>query len=383
MAQNKYTSLFVNGKLLTKDLLSNMEAAEFACSSTIMTDLYNFLMEWYNDKDYVIVQTSGSTGEPKRMKANKQQMINSASITCRHLGLKQGDSALLCMPIKYIAGKMMVVRAIVWGLNLIAVEPSVHPLKNCNEKIDFAAMTPMQVIYSLNVPQEKRTLAKISNLIIGGGAIDAELEEDIKQLPGKIYSTYGMTETLSHIALRRLNGAGSDEFYTPFPSVALSLSKEGTLIIDAPLVCNNQLVTNDIAELLPNGKFKIVGRKDNTINSGGIKVQPEKIEAMLRPIINASFAITSIPDKILGEAVALVIEKRDKYSILSLPEIEKICNKILDRYERPKRIIYVSELPLTETGKINRAALILMAKCSIFAVREGYIDIKMQRPSKC
>ena len=364
--QNKYNSLFVNGKLVTKELLSNMEAAEFACGSTIMADLYNFLLEWHNDKDYVIVQTSGSTGEPKRMKAHKQQMINSASITCNYLGLKQGDSALLCMPLKYIAGKMMVVRAMVAGLDLIAIEPSGHPLKNCNKKIVFAAMTPMQVICSLNVPQEKRTLAKISNLIIGGGAIDAELEKDIKQLPGKIYSTYGMTETLSHIALRRLNGAGSNEFYTPFPSVALSLSKEGTLIIDAPLVCNNQLVTNDIAELLPNGQFKIVGRKDNTINSGGIKIQTENIEAKLRSRINIPFAITSIPDKTLGEAVALVVEQRDKYSFLSLPEIEKICNEVLDRYERPKRIIYVSELPLTETGKVCRAELKKMLHRLIF-----------------
>ncbi len=347
----------MNGKLVTKELLSKMNEEEFACGSAIMADLYNFLKEWFNDKSFIMVQTSGSTGKPKSMKANKQQMINSASITCGYLGLKRGDSALICMPLKYIAGKMMVVRAIVAEFNLIAVEPCSHPLKGIESHIDFAAMVPMQVICSLNVPQEKRTLAKISNLIIGGGAIDAELEKDIKQLSGKIYSTYGMTETLSHIALRRLNGAGSSEFYTPFPSVALSLSKDGTLVIDAPLVCDNQLVTNDIAELSPNGQFKIVGRKDNTINSGGIKIQAETVEAKLSTRINIPFAITSIPDKTLGEAVVLVIEQRDNCSHLSVPEIEKICNEVLDKYERPKRIIYVKKLPLTETGKICRAEL--------------------------
>ena len=355
--QNKYNSLFVNGRLVTKELLSKMRVDEFACGSAIMADLYSFLVEWFDDRSYVMVQTSGSTGEPKGMKANKQQMINSASITCSYLGLKHGDSALLCMSLKYIAGKMMVVRAMVARLDLFVVEPSSHPLKDCNTKIDFAAMVPMQVVCSLSVPQEKESLAKISNLIIGGGAVDTELEKYLKDFPCNIYSTYGMTETLSHIALRKLNGDGKSEYYTPFSTVSLSLSKENTLIIEAPLMSDKQLVTNDIAELLPNGQFKIVGRKDNTINSGGIKIQAETVEAKLSTRINLPFAIASIPDKTLGEAVVLVIEQSDNCNHLSVPEIKKICKEILGKYECPKRIIYVNKLPLTETGKICRAEL--------------------------
>lgn len=357
MLQNKYSSLLVNGNLVTKELLSKMNEEEFACGSAIMADLYNFLKEWFNDKSFIMVQTSGSTGKPKSMKANKQQMINSASITCSYLGLKRGDSALLCMPLKYIAGKMMVVRAIVAEFNLMAVEPCSHPLKGIESHIDFAAMVPMQVICSLGVPQEKEALAKLSNLIIGGGIIDTELAKSLEDLPGNIYSTYGMTETLSHIALRKLNGDDKSEYYTPFPTVSLSLSKENTLIVDAPLVCDNQLFTNDIAELLPNGQFRIIGRKDNTINSGGIKIQAETVEAKLSTRINVPFAITSIPDKTLGEAVALVIEQKDDCNHLSEPEFERVCNEVLDKYERPKRIIYVKKLPLTETGKICRAEL--------------------------
>ena len=357
MSQNKYNSLFVNGKLVTKELLSKMRVDEFACGSAIMADLYSFLVEWFNDKSYVMVQTSGSTGKPKSMKANKQQMISSASITCSYLSLKRGDSALLCMPLKYIAGKMMVVRAMVAEYNLMVIEPCSHPLKGIESHIDFAAMVPIQVICSLGVSQEKESLAKLSNLIIGGGAIDTELAKSLEDLPGNIYSTYGMTETLSHIALRKLNGDDKSEYYTLFPTVSLSLSKENTLIIEAPLVCDKKLITNDIVELLPNGQFKIMGRKDNTINSGGIKIQAETVEAKLSTRINIPFAITSIPDKTLGEAVALVIEQRDNCNHLSVPEIEKICKEVLCKYERPKRIIYVNKLPLTETGKICRAEL--------------------------
>ena len=212
-------------------------------------------------------------------------------------------------------------------------------------------------------------------LIIGGGSIDRELETRIQELPICVYSTYGMTETLSHIALRRLNGPDASPYYTPFPSVKLSLSTDDTLIIDAPLVTDKTLVTNDVAELLPDGRFRILGRKDNIINSGGIKIQTEIVEEILRPIIPTNFAITSVPDPKFGEAMILLIttgndrfpSKKTASSLigeqsLSLPEnnlfseLEEMIFGILPKYQRPKHILRIESIPLTGSGKIDRAA---------------------------
>ena len=233
--------------------------------------LEEFLKEWNDDSPYVEVKTSGSTGEPKRMLVEKQRMRASARITCDFLGLKAGDTALLCMSLDYIAGKMMVVRAIERNLRLIVIEPSGHPLvkqgdgsfvtsptdvtKEPSPCFTFAAMVPMQVYNSLQVPEERERLKQIKHLIIGGGAIDEALAEELKTFPNNVWSTYGMTETLSHIALRRLSGAEASEWYTPFPSVGVSLNEEGCLVIDAPEVCKERLVTNDIAVIQGDGSF--------------------------------------------------------------------------------------------------------------------------------
>jgi O-succinylbenzoic acid--CoA ligase len=180
--------------------------------------LEKFLEEWNNPSEFVEVKTSGSTGEPKRMMVEKRRMLNSARITCDFLGLKKGDTALLCMSTDYIAGKMMVVRSIERGLNLISVEPSGHPLAaRENLEFSFAAMVPMQVYNSLQVPEEKERLMDILHLIIGGGAIDEAMEREIRNFPNAVWSTYGMTETLSHIALRRISGPDASDWYTPFP----------------------------------------------------------------------------------------------------------------------------------------------------------------------
>ena len=219
-----------------------------------MKSLEEFLEEWNTPSPYVHVQTSGSTGRPKPMLVEKRRMRASARITCDFLGLKPGDTALLCMSLDYIAGKMMVVRSLERGLKLITVEPSGHPLANSplstlHSPLDFAAMVPMQVYNSLQVPEERECLRQIRHLIIGGGAIDEAMEVVLKDFPNAVWSTYGMTETLSHIALRRLNGPEASEWYTPFSSVKVSLNEEHCLVIDAPEVCAEPLVTNDIAEL--------------------------------------------------------------------------------------------------------------------------------------
>lgn len=322
----------------------------------ILRDLYHFLADWFSESPYITVHTSGSTGTPKEFTVRKEQMMQSALLTCSFLRLRKGDNALLCMPLQYIAGKMVVVRALVAGLNLILRTPSGHPLADVTLPLRFAAMVPLQVYNTLRVAEEKERLCRTEILIIGGGAINKELEDEIRQLPNEIYSTYGMTETLSHIALRKLNGSDASSAYTPFSSVKLSLSPEETLVIQAPLVCDDTLVTNDIAQIHPDGTFTILGRKDNIINTGGIKVQIECVEEILRSIISVTFAITAVPHPGLGEAIVLLVEKTTDPERLS----DKIAS-LLPKYQQPKYIRQVDAIPLTGSGKTDRKACRLLA----------------------
>lgn len=317
-------------------------------------ELLQFLDEWFDESPTLRVFTSGSTGTPKELFVRKEQMMNSARITCEALHLQEGDKALLCMPLRYIAGKMVVVRALVAGLELIVREPSGHPLADVNEHLRFAAMIPLQVFNSLSVPQEASRLEDTDILIIGGGAIDKQLETALRKMKNTIYSTYGMTETLSHIALRRLNGTEASERYTPFPSVSISLSADHTLVIDAPQVCDETLVTNDVVELFPDGTFQIIGRKDNIINSGGIKIQTECVEKTLRSIISVNFALTAVPHPKFGEALVLLVEK-DNEKKIDPKELEGQVKSVLPKYQQPKQILWIKALPLTQTGKISRA----------------------------
>ena len=336
--------------------------------------LEDFLSEWNNDSDRVLVHTSGSTGKPKPMRVEKKRMLNSARITCDFLGLKPGDTALLCMSLDYIAGKMVVVRSIERHLHLISVSPSGHPLKDVNLKevngeITFAAMVPMQVYNTLQVPEERERLCHIRHLIIGGGAIDAALEQELRSLPGNIaiWSTYGMTETLSHIALRRINGAEASEWYQPFDSVKICQTDEGCLVIDAPLVCAETLVTNDIVEIEPyiynkvenhskveKTRFRIKGRKDNVICSGGIKIQIEEVEEFLKPHLEKPFMLAKKKDEKFGEIAVLLSEDKE------IKTVEATIRRLLSdhKYWIPREFRYVEHLPLTETGKPKRSILL-------------------------
>lgn len=311
-------------------------------------DLQQFLNDWHSASPTLLVHTSGSTGAPKPMLVEKRRMEASARITCRFLGLHEGDTALLCMPLDYIAGKMMVVRALTCGLRLITVEPSGNPLGTVADSIDFAAMVPLQVYKSLQVPEERERLMAIRHLIIGGGAIDDTLASALVDFPHQVWSTYGMTETLSHIALRRLNGPDRSDWYTPFEGVTVSLTADGCLIIDAPAVHNGPLVTNDIA-VVEGRRFRILGRKDNVICSGGIKIQMEEVERLLRPHVRVPFIISKVPDEKLGEQVVLLTESSD------VAALQAVCRSVLPKYYVPRRIVTVVSLPLTGTGKPARA----------------------------
>ena len=321
-------------------------------------ELTEFLAEWHNDNDRILVHTSGSTGKPKPMMVEKRRMLNSARITCDFLGLKPGDTALLCMSLDYIAGKMMVVRSLQRGLQLTCVNPSSHPLADETlPSFTFAAMVPMQVYNTLKVPEERERLMHIRHLIIGGGAISNELAQMIKPLPNAVWSTYGMTETLSHIALRRLNGPDASLWYTPFDGVEVSLNAEGCLVIDAPQVCAEPLATNDIAELSTDARtgktrFRIKGRKDNVICSGGIKIQIEEVEEALRPYLSDPFMIVKKQDAMLGEMAVLLTEGKN------LTLVEEKCKNTLPPYWVPRMFLHIDHLPLTETGKPKRTGVV-------------------------
>lgn len=314
--------------------------------------LQEFLADWNSPSERLLVHTSGSTGAPKPMWVEKRRMLESARTTCDFLGLKAGDRALLCMPLDYIAGKMMVVRSIERGLELVCVSPSNHPLAALEfDSIDLAAMVPSQVFCTLQEQEERKSLGKIRHLIIGGGAISQELQKAITELDssGAIWSTYGMTETLSHIALRRLNGPDAGEWYTPFSNVDVALNEDGCLTIDAPLVHEGLLVTNDLAEIR-DGRFRILGRRDNVICSGGIKLQIESMEAKLQPWLPVPFCISRRRDSKFGEVAVLLVEG----GMLPQDILEKAFAQ-LDRYEVPKAIVCVPAIPMTATNKICRA----------------------------
>lgn len=325
--------------------------------------LEEFIREWESDCPTVTVRTSGSTGVPKEMAVEKARMAASAEVTCDFLGLKEGDRALLCLPVDYIAGKMMVVRSKVRGLDLASVEPSGHPLADVSGdgRFDLCAMVPMQVYNSLQSPEEAAKLKNIKHLIIGGGAIDGSLAEKLRSFPNNVWSTYGMTETLSHIALRRLNGDDASEWYTPFDGVAVWTNADGCLVIDAPKVCAEVLKTNDIAETEKDDsgrvvRFRIKGRKDNVICSGGVKIQIEEAERMLKDKLSLPFLITKKKDHILGEKVVLLTEDDN------LEGVEEKCKSVMPKYWLPRLYIHVDAVPETETGKPARAEAAMIAE---------------------
>ena len=312
--------------------------------------LERFLSEWHSPSPSMMVYTSGSTGEPRLLSVEKKRMEASARMTCSFLGLSSGDTTLLCMPLEYIAGKMVVVRALTCGLRLIKVKPSGHPLKNLTESPAFAAMVPMQVFNSLQSDDERRILKGIRQLIIGGGSVDESLIAELRDFPNAVWSTYGMTETLSHIALRRINGSEASTWYTPLPNVSVSTDEDGCLVINAPDLNPLELHTHDLAEMNSDGRrFRIIGRSDNIIDTGGIKVQAEEVESVLRGYINEPFIITKQKNEKFGEVVVLLT------SSSNIRHIKDVCERVLSKYWQPKEYVFTPRLPVTATGKPARA----------------------------
>jgi len=305
-----------------------------------------FLEEWASDSKTVNLKSSGSTGEPKFFKINKSMLWISASKTCEYFGLNKNSIGLLCLSANYIAGKMMLVRAMVSGMNLLCVEPSSNPMENLMQEIDFAAMVPMQVKKSIQ-NTEKLNLIKL--LIIGGGQVSTGLLIEMKPYKGFAYETFGMTETLSHIALRKLTPTLEDYFYL-MNGVFINQGFNNQMVIDYPELGIYKLKTNDIIELAMGGGFKWIGRTDFIINSGGVKISPEQIEKKISGLLTERYCITGIPNEDLGEMVVLIIEGASFDTTNLLNQIKNL----LPSYSCPKKIKFIDIFPETESGKIDR-----------------------------
>lgn len=319
-------------------------------NSLIKNDVEAFLSEWNNDLDYVVGHTSGSTGEPKQVRLYKSEMIASALATNKYFGINNNSVLLLCLSVDYIAGKMQIVRTLVADATLICEKASSRPIsKLLSLKIDFAALVPMQV------ENEIDNLSNIETIIIGGAPISTKLFDNLQGLNTKCYSTYGMTETVSHVALKAINVKSDDssEYYEALENVYFEKDDRGCLIINANYLNAKRIVTNDIVKLLDNQHFKWMGRYDNVINSGGIKFFPEEIEKKISPFITNEFYITGKKNEILGNEIVLVIQD-NQWSEKEQDILFLNIKSVLTKYSLPKSILFVPEFTRTKTGKIKR-----------------------------
>ena len=311
--------------------------------------IYLFLKNWFDSSEHIITHTSGSTGIPKEIKLNKTAMRNSAQMTNAFFGLDETKTALLCLPASYIAGKMMLVRAIVGGFNLITVEPKANPCEQLEQAIDFTAITPYQLHFSAETLKQKT----VKNIIVGGGHVNSMLENLAESIPATMFETYGMTETCSHIALRQFNGAKKSDIFSVLNGVTIRQDARECLVISAPHLLSEEIITNDIVEIFNQNSFRWLGRFDSTINSGGVKIHPEQVEKKLEGTIPSSYFIASQPDDILGEKVILVIESAE-YSASQHAVLNQSLEKALDKFDVPKAIYFVSEFVYSTSNKILR-----------------------------
>ena len=308
----------------------------------------NFLLNWLDDEDHIFVKTSGSTGQPKTIKLLKSAMVNSAIATGTFFKLKPSNTALNCLPTDYIAGKMMLVRALVLGLEIDCVKPSTQPVFNFEKHYDFCAMIPLQVQHTLQKTKHIKTI------IIGGSKVSKPLLEQIKNCNSFFYETYGMTETITHIAVKQLQSksAKGELYFNALPNVKFNQDNRDCLIIDAPNVSDKSIITNDIVNLISETEFQLLGRFDTIINSGGVKLFPEQIEDKLQPVIKERFFIASEKDTNLGEKLIVVIENPQQSLSTIMTTISKL--KTLDKFEIPKKIYTLNTFIETTTGKIQR-----------------------------
>ena len=326
----------LNGRIQTQDSLYAIAYSFIKEGEDWAKGIGNFIIDLLDAKEFIIAHTSGSTGTPKEIQLKKEHLFNSAQATATFLDLPASTDALLCLPISYIAGKMMFVRAMVLGWNLDIVKSSSTPFEKIRKRYDFTALTPMQASASLD------DIHKSKIILLGGGVVPQSLVNNLQGKHTYAYHSYGMTETCSHVAMRSIYPTYQETF-TALPEVRFEKDDRDCLIINAPQVTEHPLITNDVVELHDETSFTWLGRYDQVINTGGIKVFPEEIERVLSSVIPVPFFITAMPHDELGEQVTLVIESNEK-----LP----LDFSGLSSVQRPKKIVFQSQLKRSHTGKI-------------------------------
>ncbi len=342
-------SLSLNGVRYDETALRGLIAGKSGTIDPLFEKLFSFLDEWLDDAEQITLKTSGSTGPPKFMRIEKERMLQSARMTGDFFGLKPGMKALLCLSPEFIAGKMMVVRAIELGLDLVTTSLEANPLKGLNQTVDFAAMVPLQVAQVIQQQPEKFNLVK--TLIIGGGPLPATIEDALQSVPTVCWHTYAMTETLSHVALRAINGPQKCEWFTPMQGVELSLDERGCLVINAPAVAEGPVVTNDLVEM-KGQQFRVLGRIDDVIISAGHKLHPAIIEQKLSKLISSPFFLAGEDHPEAGQILVLHLEGSFNEQEISI--LKDQVQSILEPFEIPRKLKVVPAFKYLESGKIDR-----------------------------
>ncbi len=351
LLNNIHPSFKLNGISYTADELNEVAYSLVKEGLDHELEIGDFLLDWLSGSKTLEVLTSGSTGQPKKIILQKTHMRNSAMATGEFLGLKASDTALLCLPMNYIAGKMMMVRALVLGLDLYYTVPSSSPLPAAPKKFDFCAMVPHQLHNALD------EIERIKKLIVGGAPLTLSLKKAISKKKNTIYETFGMTETISHIAMRMLSRDASEAHFATLSNIKIAADQRNCLVINAPELGAEELVSNDVISMLSPTQFLWQGRIDNVVNSGGIKLHPEKIEEKLNAVISGRFFVAGFPDEKLGEKLVLLIEGDCDTKQLDM-EIRKLKN--LEKFEVPKAIYLLPNFVGTASGKINRMATLAL-----------------------
>lgn len=314
-----------------------------------LNDIWSFLLLWVSEEEVMHLKTSGSTGEPKNIEVKKSTMIFSAQQTSEYFHFKKGEKWLMCLPAAFIGGQMILVRAILNDTDVFAVEPKID-LKEVIGEFDFASMIPMQVKKYLSNKENLR----IKRILIGGASVPVSLEKSIDlENDSEYFASYGMTETVSHIALRKLNGNSHSDYFTGFKNILLGTDSRGCLTIYHKNYSEDVLITNDLVEFDSHERFRVIGRVDNIINSGGLKIIPEEIELRISEVIPQRILLIGFPDEILGEKPVLLIEgiELDKSTMLILKNYLS-CN--LQKNHVPKEILFLNNFVETTNGKLDR-----------------------------
>jgi len=318
----------------------------------------SFCFRWLNGVNTFTISTSGSTGLPKQITFTREQMEASARLTAKALHLQQGMCAWLCLDTRYIAGQMMLVRSFVSGMDVIATEPSANPASGLsNQSIDFAALVPYQ-LQNIIASADASKLNHLGKVIVGGASLAPQWIERLQSFSSTFYATYGMTETLSHVALQKLNGQDRQSAFYPLPGIELKEDARGCLVICAPHITTQPIVTNDLVKLYHDQSFHIQGRWDHVINSGGVKISPERVEKVIHEImqdleLGMNALVTGLPDERLGQKLVLVLESEPLKASVQRQLKEKM-KKQLDRYHEPKDILYLPAFHKSDSGKILR-----------------------------